>query len=323
MKRILFCILSALCLLTLGCGGGAPASETGGYTMTDDFGTVLHMKEKPKAIYASTLGLNEILVDLVPPERILAVPESALDGKSSLIADKAAKVAARVPDKVSAETIVSMRPDLIILQSADDRSRALALKQTGIPVCELRTPVTYEEIKNHIEKMAEATGETKRGEELIQSMDAKINDVHRRVADIPENERKIVMAHSVRGVFGSADGIFHHICEMAGVRNGAAMAGLKKGEHLSNESIVVINPDYFIFPDISFVSTGGDLGAYTKSVLDNPAFHNVTAVKDHQFITMKDRYRYATSQYIADAVYDLASQIYPERFKDETEGKQK
>lgn len=39
------------------------------------------------------------------------------------------------------------------------------------------------------------------------------------------------------GAFGSKNGLFHDICIRSGLRNGAAIAGLKRGEHLSKEKL--------------------------------------------------------------------------------------
>lgn len=56
------------------------------YQVTDDKGNVLEFNKKPTRIYATTLSIEEILVDLVPLNRIVAISEPAADTKISLIA---------------------------------------------------------------------------------------------------------------------------------------------------------------------------------------------------------------------------------------------
>ena len=70
------------------------------YQVVDDKGNILYFTDTPKRIYATTLSLEEILTDLVPLERIAAISEPAADPKISLIADKAAQIPLKLPQKV-------------------------------------------------------------------------------------------------------------------------------------------------------------------------------------------------------------------------------
>lgn len=47
--------------------------------------------------------------------RIAAISEPAADPKISLIADKAAQIPLKLPQKVSAEQILAIKPDLVIV----------------------------------------------------------------------------------------------------------------------------------------------------------------------------------------------------------------
>ena len=85
------------------------------------------------------------------------------------------------------------------------------------------------------------------------------------------------------------------------MRNGAAMAGLNRGEHLSKEKIVSVNPDILIFPHYSSTQKG-DVDKLRQDVLNDPSLQTVKAVKEKKFIIINDRYRYSASQYIADAL---------------------
>ncbi len=314
-------LLVLVLFLFSGCGvpkGNGASGEA--YRVTDDFGTVVSFAKKPKRIYATTLGLNEILAALVPPERIVAVPESALNEKDSLIYEEARKVEKAVPDHLSTEQIIALKPDLVLLQSNGDRSEAKTLRDMGIPVCEMKVAVTYDLVVHHIQTAADATGEPEKGKEVIAAMENKLEKVNSVISEIPEEKRKILMAYSMNGVFGSKDGLFHQICTMAGVKNGAAVAGLERGEHLSKEAILAVNPDYFLFPERAFVSNpGGDIDRYVEEVVTDPALQGVKAVQKKQIIKIKDRYRYATSQFLADAVYEIASKVYSEEFKKASE----
>lgn len=106
------------------------------------------------------------------------------------------------------------------------------------------------------------------------------------------------------GVFGSAEGLFHDICISVGVTNGAALAGLVRGEHLSKEKQLKLIQIYLCF--LITVPHRKEIQNFRKEVLDDPALQSIKAIKNKNIIIIKDRYRYAASQYIGDAICDIA-----------------
>ena len=108
--------------------------------MVDDKGNILYFTDTPKRIYATTLSLEEILTDLVPLERIAAISEPAADPKISLIADKAAQIPLKLPQKVSAEQILAIKPDLVIVQENSNTAFIQSLKDVGLKVYITKNP---------------------------------------------------------------------------------------------------------------------------------------------------------------------------------------
>ena len=90
-------------------------------------------------------------------------------------------------------------------------------------------------------------------------------------------------------------------------------ACLVRGEHLSKEKILEVDPDVLMFSDYSSTQEG-DTVLFRKEVLSDPALQSIKAIKNKNIIIIKDRYRYAASQYIGDAICDIAQKTYPEYF---------
>lgn len=314
---LLCCIVIMLTFCIFGCGNKSIVSyvqpeRSQGYEIMDDHGTLLKFTEKPKRIYATTISLEEILVDLVPPERIVAISEPALNQENSLIVDKAMKVAVRVPQHVSVEQLLKLHPDLVIAQETNAKEYVQSLQDVGLKVFVSKVPITTEQVKKRIRNMAIAVGEKEQGDEMLAAFDAKLKHIRDVTDKIPE--KKIVMGYSPLGVFGSSNGIFHAICTEAGVINGAAKAGLTRGEHLSKEKIIAVNPDAFLFPS-DMPMQGGDMKGVMREVMQDPALQKVKAVQNNCYVYTKDRYRYAASQHFADAALLIARGVYPEYFK--------
>lgn len=86
-------------LFLCGCGQEkVNDAVTKGYSVTDDFGNKLHFTEKPKRILGTTANIEEILLELVPPERIAAISEQNLDTEYSLMPAEAARVKKVIPN---------------------------------------------------------------------------------------------------------------------------------------------------------------------------------------------------------------------------------
>lgn len=288
------------------------STQNTGYEVVDDHGTLLKFTEKPKQIYATTISLEEILVELVPPERIAAISEPALEQDNSLIVNKAMKVAVRVPQHVSVEQLLKLHPDLVIAQETNAKEYVQSLKDVGFKVFVSKVPVTAEQVKKRIRNIAIAVGEKEKGDQMLAAFDTKLKRIHAVTDKIPA--KKVIMAYSPLGVFGSSKGIFHAICTEAGVINGAAEAGLTRGEHLSKEKIIAVNPDVLLFPSDT-PSQGGDMQGVMEEVRHDPALKQIKAVQNNCYVYTKDRYRYAASQYFADAALLIAKGVYPEYFK--------
>lgn len=281
------------------------------YSVVDDYGNVLQFDTKPKRIYAGTLSIEELLVDLVSADRFVAISEDALDGNISLIKEQATHVKKVVPGYIGVEAILALKPDLVIVQENRNKAFIDALKDTGLKVMVTKVPTNLEMVQKRIDLIAKAVGEEERGKQVIKDMNKKLALVQSKVEKIPEEQRKIALAYSLMGAFGSKNGLFHDICVRSGLRNGAALAGLERGEHLSKEKIVSTNPDILIFPQYS-ATKKGDVNKLREDVLSDESLQTVKAVKNKNYIIIADRYRYSASQYMADAILLLSRQAYPE-----------
>lgn len=278
----------------------------------DNLGQRLEFKEPPSRIYASTESLQEILLALLPPEKILGISSALSDPKLSLCKEQADKVPKKLPHKLSVEAIIAMKPDLVIVQDNVNSAFTNTLKDSGLKVLVTKVPVTLPKIKDRILLVAEALGKKAQGQQLVAEMDRKQAYVDQKLQQLPA--KKMIMTYSVNGVFGSRQGLFHDLCRAAHVINGAAEAGLVRNEHLSKEKIVEMNPDIFIFPTAGTDKTNAS-AEMIRQVIEDPALKNVKAVQQHNLVQIHEKYRYTTSHYAADAVVHIAQNCYPEYFK--------
>ena len=305
-------LLFGLLFLLPGCGEKPAAEVPGGYDVVDDRGRTIHFDKKPQRVYGNTLSLEEVLLDLLPPERIAAVSPPTLDGEYSLAAEKAAHVKGRVPAYPGPEPIAALQPDLIFAQLRARPETIATLEEMGFKVFCLEVATNLDMVRKRLRQMSEAVGEPERGQALLDELDEKVAHVKARTADILPEKRRVLLGFSSMGAFGHPDGLFHDICRQSGVINGAARIHMAYGSHLSDEHILRIDPDVMMFVDGGAANAYG--GQIRDRVLADPALQTAKAVRNRRFFFLRDRYRASNTHHIGDAILEIARNVYPEAF---------
>lgn len=302
-----------LIMLISGCSEStAVKSSTEVHEITDTVGNVIKVPIKPKRIVSLNLGTDEILIDLVEPDRIVALSYLAEDEGISSIVDKARKVSKKLTDKGNVEAIIALNPDIVFMSDSVSADVGSTLREMGISVYISKTPATIEETKARVLDLAKVVDEPEKGQALAYDMENALAEVNEKLASITEDKQRTIIAFSFSGAFGRKTALFNDMCVQAKVINGAGEAGLEKGEILSKEQIVKINPDIFLLPTWNTKKQSAD--SYREEIRSDPAYKNVKAIKNNRLIYVSDRYRYCVSQYVTNSVQQIAKAVYPEYF---------
>ena len=145
-------------------------------------------------------------------------------------------------------------------------------------------------------------------------MDERMAALEKRMRALPDEKRKVAVAFSMTGPMGRKGELFDSMMNMAHVINGAATVhplGLKG--QISKEQVVQVDPDLFILPTWNY-DKRSDPKQFEKELREDPAYRNVKAVKNNQLVYVSDRYRYAASHHMVDAIENIAFAVYPELF---------
>jgi len=322
--RVLKKYMASLCLclvLLLLVGCGLTQNDTKqkhfngveGYSITDVTGTKLTFQEKPKRIVSLSLGVDEILLDMVSADRIIAVTYLADNPTISSVSVKARAIGKRTRGN-SPEAIIALKPDLVIMPDWAGMDTAKTLRDMGLTIYIYKTPTSLKEIEKSIIDIACLVDEKATGEKMVEKMQNKLKATWAIVGKLPTNKKRTIVALSQMGAFGAKGTTFDDLCKHANVVNGVALTGITKNESLSKEQIVAINPDVLLLP--SWDSTdSGKLNKYIQDVKDDPAYKDIKAIRNNRFIYVHDNYLYSISQYAVNAVDELAREVYPELYK--------
>ncbi|HWR09215.1 ABC transporter substrate-binding protein [Sporomusa sp.] len=308
-------LLLCLLLLSVGCANqqGQQAGQSSlSYEVTDSRGNVIKLQRKPQRIVSLSISTDEILIGLVPPERIAALTYLADDGGLSNITEQAKAIAAKT--RANPEAVIALQPDLVIVPDWQPAEFVQTVRDAGIAIYIYKSPNTIEEIKTVILELAQAVGEQQAGKKLVNDMDSALDRVVAKVRQIPAEQRPVVIRFTLMGGTGGKGTTFDDICSYAGVQNGAAIAGLAMNDLLAKEQLVKVNPDILLMPTWDYTGKT-DMDQFKASIQNDPALQSVKAIRQQKLAQIPDRFLYCTSQYIVFGVQELASYAYPQYFE--------
>ena len=281
--------------------------------ITDGLGNRITVSQKPQSIISLSLFSDEVLLNLVDPDRFAGASSLATDPIYSNVADVAAEIETRVDFNV--EQIISIYPDIVIAASWSEADKITQLRDAGLVVYQVNTPFSVDGIKEEIRSLAAIVGEPDAGEDLVSRMEEKIAELTRVVVDIPESERVQALDYNNWGTASGADTTWNEVLRLAGVDNAAAP--YESGDFgqvpMSKELIVEIDPDVIFLPGFIW---GDDEGAegFRAQVLNDPAFADLYAIEHEQVYMVPEHLKGTYSHYLVDAAKFVARLVYPQRF---------
>lgn len=258
-------------------------------------------------IVAVTPAIEEIVLDLVDTNRVAAISDISRNSPIERIASKANLVKGHLLEKPSTESIIALHPDIVLVPVVFTKTQAELLSECGLNVVQLELPEGYDAIKDRIMYIAKTLNVEKEGYRVLKSMDEQMKRIHEKTNSL--SRKKVVIGYSMLGAFGRKNGSFDNICKEAGVINGAGMMNLKRGEHLSKEQILIIDPDVIL---CSVATSKSDMW---KEVLEDSAFKNLKAIKNKEVYIIEDRYMNSSTQSFVSCVEKISQTVYPELYR--------
>ena len=283
--------LATALLLIVAPGGGALAqsSPSGAQRIVSIGGTV-----------------TEIIHALGEGERVIAVDSTSTYPQSA--ADK--------PDvgyirQLSAEGVLSQKPDLIIAEAGAGPADAIAiLKASGVAMVSIPTPPEAEAIAGKIRAVGAAVGTPDAAEKLATDVDAGLSALKQKIAAISEPKKRVLFALSLsngRVMAAGANTSADAIIRLAGGVNAAGdVTGYKP---LSDEAVIAAAPDVVLVMD------NPQLHLTAEQAFALPALQTSPAAKTGAFIAMDGLYLLGLGPRTPAAALDLAARLYPDTVK--------
>lgn len=317
MKRFLFLLSSFLfcSILCSGCGQSISSNQNM-RTVQDDTGYSVSLPRHSSRIVSLTYGADEILLGLVDTSRVAALSRYAGNPDISFVTKEEAAAVGRKAD-LNAESIMALKPDLVVASTAVSPQLVSLLRQSGVPVYVSLVAADWDEMEEKVRGVAKAVHEEEAGESMVQDMEDKRAVLEKKLSAIGPSDERCALGLSFRGILGKKGTLFSEVLAMARVKDGAARYDVPKGTnaYLSMEILPEIDPDVILLP-VWKVKAGDDEKKFAREIMENPAYREVKAVKNGRLIPFPEKYKYVMSQHITDAMEASARAVYPELFED-------
>ena len=195
---------------------------------------------RPQHIMSLNLCADELLLDLVPHERIASVTYLSRMPIYSYMW----RAATDVPvNRGLAEDALGENPDLILAGTYTGTAARTLLKKMGMPLVEIPPANSFADIRAVTRKVAHAVGEDGRGEALIARMDTTLQAL---AQTKPKLAIRVAAWDGGGGVPGRGT-LFDAILRAAGGINIASFTNDEEDGHFGIERLLLARPDVLLY----------------------------------------------------------------------------
>jgi iron complex transport system substrate-binding protein len=262
----------------------------------------LSAAETPLRVASLNLTADELLVEMLPADRLVAVTRWADDADTSNVAGRVPAAAARLP-RADLERIIALRPDLVVVSEYTDADFLRLVEKSGLRYHRMSGLDTLPGIRTAIVDLGRAVGTPDAATRLTARFDAVLAELARRIEGDP---RPRILYWGDPHTAGASTAI-GSLVEAAGASNVGRELGLRGIVPLAGERAFAADPDFFL------VTLGSGAAVALRR---HPLLSRTRAVREGHVVEMPNRLLVALSDRAADAAWWLASRLHPARVSD-------
>ena len=127
--------------------------------------------EGPQRVMSLSMCTDDLLLELLPPERIASVTYYSRDPSNSYLWPQAARVSINAG---TAEEVLAQKPDLVLAGTYTTPTTRALLKKLHMPLLEIPPAVNFDEVRAVTRRVAHVLDRDAAGEALIAKMDSTL-----------------------------------------------------------------------------------------------------------------------------------------------------
>lgn len=267
-------------------------------SLTDKYGNIVNISKAPEKVICYSPELAEILYAIGAGDTLI--------GRSDYCdyPEEITKVKA-VGDilNINLESVLEMKPDLVLLSSMASKELVASLNSKGITALQLDADTSVEGVYSYIEAMGKIFDKNDEAGKLIKKMKKDIEEVKNKTKDLDKPLVYFVVAVGEYDSGATGDTFIGELLELAGAENAA-----KDGTNwmYSVERLVEKNPEIIICSKLYDTK---------NQIIQAEGYKDLEAVKNGKIIEIDENIFYRQGPRMTEAILELAKQFHPEVFK--------
>ncbi len=213
--------------------------------------------------------------------------------------------------ELNTETIVSLKPDLVLATALTPLEQIKALQGLGLTVFVLGNPTDLDGMYENLRTVANLTGHQPEAEKLVDGLKVRVAAVKEKMAAVKEHPLVFYELDSTdpNNPWTAGPGAFiDTLLSMASARNvGSTLSSA--WVQISVEKLLTENPEYILLGDAT-------LGGVTPDMVAARAgWNTLSAVKNNKVLPFDDNLVSRPGPRLVDGLEALAKLLHPEQFK--------
>lgn len=280
------------------------ASEESAYpkTFVDGRGKEVVIEEKPDRIVSTSLAVDEYLVNLTDLKNIAGVTAISADPSISNVAGQTDAVEFKF-ESVTAEQVLALEPDLVIIPSYVSPDVLNQLDDAGITTYQIEDSSTFEGVIGAVEVLGQLLDEEDNANKLIEDFNKRMEALEK--ADKGVAERVLYYTEYLSSVTDKTT--IGEMITLAGGVNVVSEAGITGDDYpdypnVSKEVLVDLNPEVIF--TTAWDPTGAE-PAFVTEWKNDPALANVDAIKNNRVYVLDSANVTNASHYVIEGAEEM------------------
>jgi iron complex transport system substrate-binding protein len=253
----------------------------------------------PRRVASMNLSADEILSEILPPERLVGVTRFADERGTSNIVGRVPPSVFRF-QKADMERLVALAPDLVVVSEYTDADFLRLVEGSGMRWHRMEGLSSIAGVRRAIVDLGRVVGAEEAARRLVERYDATLAELGRRLS----GARPPRVLYWSGEMTAGADTAIGALVECAGATNVGREMGVQGVTPPGAERAFVADPDVILVS-----SWPGML----EAVKAHPLLSKLRAVREGRLVVLPNERLIALSQYTAEACWDLASRLHPDR----------
>lgn len=268
-----------------------------------------------RRVIALSLAAEEVLLDLVGPDRLAAVTPWARQEKFSNVSAKASAVVATVNGQ-SIERILRLEPDAVVVAPYTDLRAKRILRRAGVRVVELSIARSFAQVRESVQRLGGVLGADNTAAALLEDFEARIKATRERAAHVlarrgGSRPRLLYIGTGFESPWTAGKAtLLDEILTAVGVINVAAEQGVLREAPLSREAVLRWSPDILLME-----GQPGERDRHLADLRADGVLSGLPAVEAGRVIVLPARLLTTASHYVAHTAEKLVAAVekLPER----------